>query len=176
MTESMDVTATPPAPGHVLRWVPGQPQYDSRPDTLVHSLRVGTLIGDIVAELVTRMTQHDISKTQPPEVEVFDRMTPRLKTLTYGTDEYRASLAEMGPALQHHYANNRHHPEHFAGGMSGMTLVDVVEMLCDWKAATERHTDGDLAKSLVIQRERFGLSDQTHAILWNTAREFGWLE
>ena len=44
-------------------------------------------------------------------------------------------------------------------GVNDMTLVDLVEMLADWKAATERHDDGDLAKSLEIQRERFGLSD-----------------
>jgi hypothetical protein len=57
-----------------------------------------------------------------------------------------------------------------------MTLVDVIEMLADWKAATERHEDGDLAKSLEIQRERFGLSDQLVAILRNTAEQFRWIE
>jgi hypothetical protein len=31
----------------------------------------------------------------------------------------------------------------------------LIEMLADWKAATERHHDGDLAKSLEIHRERF---------------------
>jgi len=49
-------------------------------------------------------------------------------------------------------------------------------MLADWKAATERHDDGDLAKSLEIQRERFGISDQLVAILRNTAEHFGWLD
>jgi Family of unknown function (DUF5662) len=54
-----------------------------------------------------------------------------------------------------------------------MTLVDLIEMLADWKAATERRDDGDLAKSLEIQQERFGLSDQVVAILRNTAERFG---
>jgi hypothetical protein len=48
-------------------------------------------------------------------------------------------------------------------------------MLADWKAATERMADGDLAKSLEIQRERFGLSDQLVAILRNTAQAYGWV-
>lgn len=59
--------------------------------------------------------------------------------------------------------------------INGMTLVDLIEMLADWRAATERHNDGDLGKSLRIQRNRFGISDQLDEILWNTAREFGWL-
>jgi hypothetical protein len=47
-------------------------------------------------------------------------------------------------------------------------------MLADWKAATERHSDGDLAKSLNIQQERFALGDQLLGILRNTADHFGW--
>jgi len=82
----------------------------------------------------------------------------------------------MGEGLTHHYEANRHHPGHFDDGVNGMTLVDVIEMLADWKAATERHADGDLAKSLEIQRERFSLCDQLGAILRNTAEHFGWLD
>jgi len=81
----------------------------------------------------------------------------------------------MGEGLAHHYENNRHHPEHFADGVAGMTLVDVAEMLADWKAATERVKDGDLTRSLKIQQERFGLSDDLVSILRNTAEHFGWL-
>ncbi|GAA2159282.1 hypothetical protein [Glycomyces lechevalierae] len=50
-----------------------------------------------------------------------------------------------------------------------------IEMLADWKAATERHADGDLARSLEIQKDRFGISDQLAQILENTAREMGWI-
>lgn len=149
--------------------------YDSAADTLKHSLRVGELMGQPIKELVDRSVQHDRSKTEVPEKETFDRVTPQLKALTYGSDEYKAALADMGPALAHHYSANRHHPEHFTGGVNNMTLVDLVEMLADWKAATERHADGDLAKSLEIQRERFGMSDQLLQVLANTACFYGWL-
>lgn len=149
--------------------------YDSRADTLIHSQRVGELLVQVVTELLRRSTCHDRSKTQPPEVEVFDEFTPKLKHTAYGSDEYKSYLAAMGEGLAHHYASNRHHPEHFERGVDDMTLVDVVEMLADWKAATERHADGDLAKSLRIQRERFGISDQLWSILWNTAQTLRWL-
>lgn len=52
--------------------------------------------------------------------------------------------------------------------LRGMNLVDVLEMLCDWKAASIRHNDGDILKSLEIQKTRFGISDELYQILRNT--------
>lgn len=150
--------------------------YDSTSDTLKHSLRVGALMGDPIKELIDRSVRHDLSKTEDPELKIFNEYTPKLKTTTYGSPEYKAHLAGMAEALAHHYANNRHHPEHFSSGVTGMTLVDLLEMLADWRAATERHADGDLRASLEIQRERFGISDQLAQILENTAAHFGWLD
>lgn len=155
---------------------PTQQPYDSRRETLEHSQRVGELMVQVVHELLDRSTCHDRSKTLPPEVEVFDEYTPKLKHSTYGSDEYRSFLAGMGAGLDHHYAANRHHPEHFPDGVNDMTLADLVEMLADWKAATERHDDGSLSRSLEIQQKRFGLSDQLVGILWNTAKRCGWLD
>jgi hypothetical protein len=151
--------------------------YDSTGDTLRHSLRVGELIVDVIGQLCERSVHHDLSKTEPPEVEAFDEHSPRLAHLVYGSDEYRAELRAMRPAVEHHYQVNRHHPEHFADGVDGMTLVDLVEMLADWKAAGERHAGNDigLRASLEIQRERFGLSDQLLRILGNTAEHLGWI-
>lgn len=150
-------------------------EYDSTADTLKHSRRVGELMGELIKELVDRSTRHDLSKTEAPEKAIFDEFTPRLKTSTYGSEEYKGFLDAMGEGLEHHYAHNRHHPEHFDNGVNDMTLVDLVEMLADWKAATERHEDGDLAKSLDIQKDRFEITDQLAQILHNTARSFGWL-
>jgi hypothetical protein len=151
--------------------------YDSTADTLKHSLRVGELMGQPIKELVERSVQHDRSKTEDPELATFNKYMPKLRNSTYGSDEYKGFLAAMAEGLAHHYANNRHHPEAFGeAGVNGMTLVDLIEMLADWKAATERHADGSLAKSLTIQQERFGLSPQLVQILTNTAEWFGWLD
>lgn len=58
--------------------------------------------------------------------------------------------------------------------VDGMSLLDVVEMLCDWKAATERHADGSITKSIQINKARFNISDQLASILENTRKEMGW--
>jgi len=148
--------------------------YDSTQDTLDHIAKVQWRLRQIRDDLSLRGDAHDQSKLQSPEKEVFDAVTPKLKGLTYGSDEYKAALVEMGAALTHHYANNSHHPEHFKNGINGMTLLDVIEMLCDWKAATERVAGGDFAKSLEINRTRFAISDQLASIFENTRREMRW--
>lgn len=150
--------------------------YDSAPDTLWHSLRVAELMGELIKELLDRSVHHDLSKTREPERAAYDEIVPQLRAATYGSAEYQALSDAMGEGLRHHYANNRHHPEYFADGINGMTLVDLVEMLADWKAATERTiSPGDLSESLMINRERFDIAPQLMGILVNTARHFGWL-
>ncbi len=148
--------------------------YDSTPDTLAHIKRVNALLLEAASELLKRAAVHDSSKLVDPEKAIFDEFTPKLKGSTYGSEEYKGFLESMKSGLDHHYAENSHHPEHYLTGVDGMNLFDVLEMLLDWKAATERHADGDIRKSLVINKDRFKLSDQTVSILDNTIRFLGW--
>lgn len=149
--------------------------YDSTEDTLTHIDRVRSLLRDMADDLDRRAKRHDRTKLMPPEKPIFDEFTPKLKEATYGSDEYKGFLAEMKVALDHHYAHNSHHPEHYSAGIRGMDLLDVVEMICDWKAATERHANGNLARSIVQNQERFGYSEDLKAILVNTAARMGWI-
>lgn len=149
--------------------------YDSTADTLKHIKRVNELMGMAARELIRRGNSHDDSKLKDPEKPEFDRLTPILKTLTYGSDEYKASLQELQVALKHHYNHNSHHPEFFGDLLvDGMDLFDVIEMFFDWKAATERMDTGDIYKSIEINKVRFKMSDQLCAIFENTARRLGW--
>ncbi len=122
-----------------------------------------------------RAHEHDQSKLVEPEVSVFDQYTPLLATTTYGSDEYRQHLGGMVQALDHHYRVNDHHPQHFSFGVEDMNLMQVLEMLCDWKAATMRHADGDLARSIELNAERFAYGQRFKDLLTNTARALGWI-
>ena len=148
--------------------------YDSTNDTVNHIARVRSLMAQMQHNLHVRGTVHDDSKLKSPEKEIFDVMTPKLKACTYGSDEYKGFLAEMKVALDHHYAANTHHPEHYKEGIRGMDLLDLIEMFCDWKAATERHADGSLEKSIQINQKRFNYSDDIKAIFENTRVRIGW--
>lgn len=148
--------------------------YDSTEDTLKHIETVRGFVLDAVRNLINRAVDHDQSKLLEPEKSMYDEFTPKLRELAYGSDEYRECLKQMGVALKHHYENNSHHPEHYLGGINDMSLFDVVEMLADWKAAGMRHADGDMSKSLEINRGRFGISDQLFRIIRNTVEEMDW--
>jgi hypothetical protein len=142
--------------------------YDSRQDTLQHIEQVRHFMDKVIADLIARAACHDASKLESPEKDVFDEFTPRLKSSTYGSEEYKEYLQAMGGALKHHYAKNSHHPEHRPNGIKGMSLVDLLEMLCDWKAATLRHANGDIRRSIEQNQQRFGYSDELKGILFNT--------
>lgn len=51
-----------------------------------------------------------------------------------------------------------------------MNLIDIMEMLCDWLAATHRHDTGDIMVSLEKNQERFGYSDELKQIMINTVK------
>jgi hypothetical protein len=171
----------------------------SEVQTKEHIKQVQLLISKVIEELEIRKLNHDKSKLEEPEKSIFDIYTSKLKGTTYNSKEYKQYLKEMKPALDHHYANNRHHPEYFSriyictncrtkyihlptecetcchtesfervNDVSEMNLIDIIEMICDWKAATLRHDDGDINKSIEINQKRFNYSDDIKQIFQNT--------
>ena len=151
-------------------------EHDSRVDTLTHISKVGARIDEIREILNRRAALHDRSKLEEPEKSAYDALMAYKSShdMVYGSPEYSEGLKILGPALDHHYQCNSHHPQHYPNGIDGMSLLDLVEMLADWKAAGERYKDGSIAQSLEHNRTRFGISDQLYAILENTVRELGW--
>lgn len=202
-----------------------QPEQATNAETWKHIDLVMQLLAGAQIELMRRQFTHDRSKLAPPEVSTFTEYTPKLAASTYGSDEYKQFLHEMKPALDHHYAKNRHHPEFHAEGysdkvskmfaqidklerligdeqlwgmltassklevietlkeqikfledeikastsrVSSMNLFDLLEMLIDWYAATKRHNDGNIHRSIEINRDRFNMSDQLVQIFLNT--------
>ncbi len=149
--------------------------YDSSEDTQKHIDRVEELLLGAVAELLKRGIEHDASKLLPPEKEYFDKYTPELTNLVFGTPEYKESCQRLKPALDHHFSKNSHHPQFYGEeGINGMNLFDIVEMFFDWKASGERNSTGNIYKSIDINAERFGISKQLKKILINTAKYLGY--
>lgn len=148
-------------------------KYSSIPKTREHIKNVSDSIHTVIEFLKLRAVLHDMTKLAPPELEYFDKYTPMLKTLTYGSDEYKQALKDLKPALDHHYAKNRHHPEYFENGIDGMNLVDIIEMFSDWFSAVKRMKDGDIYKSIDISAKRFNISPQLVSILKNSVELFG---
>jgi hypothetical protein len=137
-------------------------------ETLKHIRQVAKNLNVFIKELLIRGEYHDLSKLEHPEVQLFTELTPRLSSCEYGSGDYKGFIEELGPALEHHYRNNRHHPEFWQNGIESMNLVDILEMFCDWAASTQRTKEGSLHKSLPINAERFKMSPQLVKIFRNT--------
>ena len=143
---------------------------ECRVETQKHIEKVRKYIRFFTDRLTTRGELHDASKLGEEELPYFAEHTERLNEIEYGSDEYKAELEALKPALDHHYAVNRHHPQHFPAGVSDMSLIDLVEMIADWKASSSRTQAGNLLKSIEINAKRFNIDDQLTQILINTAK------
>lgn len=144
---------------------------DSAPITLRHIHAVQRLLWKVIDELGARSLAHDASKLEEPERSGWDRYSVEMAGHPYGSDEWRTGKERFRWLTEWHVAHNQHHPEHFRSGIRGMSLVDLIEMLCDWCAAGQQYPDNQgLAHSIDFNQKRFGYSDELKAILLNTAR------
>lgn len=141
-------------------------------ETYKHVKKVQKNLNLFIVDLVSRGENHDNSKFEDPELSVFAEHTPKLAKTEYGSLEYKELLSQVKPAIDHHYSKNRHHTEHWPNGINDMTLVDLLEMLADWKAATDRNKDGNIRKSIEINSEKYKISPQLRQIFENTVREY----
>ena len=117
---------------------------------------------------------HDQSKFEDVEFLPYSEVIDEFAKYPYGSPERDKLYASIKPASEHHFKNNRHHPEYFSNGIEGMNLVDLIEMLVDWKSATQNHPaiPGDLKKSIEIASKKYNISPQLTRVLYNTAIDF----
>jgi hypothetical protein len=98
----------------------------------------------IVEERMSKKKLERIMKTRKLILKVARDLMERAiyhdeSSLSEEENEKKVGLIEM---YQHHWHCNRHHPEHYSDGVSAMTLVDVIEMLCDWVIEGHEKTNG----------------------------------
>jgi len=122
---------------------------------------------------------HDMSKYQWVEAEAFAR-TSYPRESDYGSDAYKESLGSVAKSLVHHYAHNSHHPQYYllkdediedGQAYNRMCALDRIEMVCDWRAACRKHITGDIYKSIEINKERFGYTQDDYEWIKSLADE-----
>ncbi len=146
--------------------------------TTEHKVRVLFNIIDLINaldypdkwKLYKRGLIHDFSKYRWTEASLLARVIFKLKGSTYGSKEYKETLKFLKPMTDSHYKKNRHHPEYHKNGIKDMTEIDKLEMIADWQAATQRHGNGDLFKSIEINQSRFNYNDETKEWLISMAK------
>lgn len=138
--------------------------------TLLHKFHVAKFMLWFAIRLTWRAVFHDVSKFSPGEIAGFVKVIHKLKKCTYGSEEYKKMCEAIKPSLDLHYKRNPHHPEYYADGINDMELIDIVELLCDWRAAVLRHEDGDINKSIETNEKRFKISPQLTSIFKNSIK------
>jgi hypothetical protein len=140
-----------------------------------HIHAVQRFMGEVTRSLTRRAKVHDASKLVPPESEWIEEHIRRFEGLEYGSPEFNALWEEQkdSPLFRHHQAANSHHPGFYISGVDGMSLLDIMEALADWKAAADEHGNS-LESSIRINAAKFNISEQLTAVLQNTRMELNW--
>jgi hypothetical protein len=117
---------------------------------------------------------HDDSKFGKDEFPIYASMMDEFAANPFGTAGYFKAKEAISEATDRHFAANRHHPEHFQDGIEGMTLIDILEMLADWKAATMNHPEkpGCMVRSLDYAVKKYKITPQLATILLNTIDQY----
>lgn len=136
-----------------------------------HIHRVQHLMYRLTRELQDRCERHDKSKLEEPEKSGFEAMDAE-PYYPYGSPEYFDKLERYRPILEHHYKFNSHHPEHYAGFIGEMDLIDILEMLCDWASRRDGLSIDETITLVEQQSERFHLPSILSSILLNTLKRY----
>ena len=142
-------------------------QIDTEEYIKGHISRVRKHINIFVQLLLKRAINHDKSKLEEPELSWWKEMDKEPR-YPYGSEEYKQKIKRWDKVFKHHYKYNRHHPEHYEYGVSEMTLVDIVEMMCDWLGYKDTITISEALKVCDEQMRRYNIPDGIRQIIFNT--------
>lgn len=132
-----------------------------------HISRVRRHINTFIQLLIRRAENHDKSKLEEPELSWWKEMDKEPR-YPYGSEEYKQKIKRWNKVFKHHYQYNRHHPEHYEYGVSEMTLIDIVEMMCDWLGYKDTTTVTEALKVCDEQMVRYDISEELRQIIFNT--------
>ena len=142
-------------------------QIDTEEYIKGHISRVRKHMNTFVQLLLKRAINHDKSKLEEPELSWWKEMDKEPR-YPYGSEEYKQKIKRWNKVFKHHYQYNRHHPEHYEYGVSEMTLIDIVEMMCDWLGYKDTTTVTEALKVCDEQMARYDISEELRQIILNT--------
>jgi len=144
-------------------------------DLLIHISEVKENIASIRNDLEKRGIAHDRSKFETFEFDSFAKTRQKFKTVDFGTKEYQECVDEIKPAIDHHYAANRHHTAYHFNGFNDMNLIDILEMLADWKAASRRSPGLRFVDSLPGAYRKYDIPENMQKHIESTLTYLGWI-
>jgi hypothetical protein len=125
-----------------------------RKDIMLHKEKVSLNIKRIMDELYGRQLSHDNDKIVNDAIfEPYDKYSDRLRSLKFGSVEYNQLLNnELSEAIDIHSQNRHHFNSNQYKQEYHIDLVDLLEHICDVRAALERnleYTDEQIRDKLI---------------------------
>lgn len=149
---------------------------------LRHVTLLAHAMAHVTGDLEARARIHDLSKLTGAELPGFARLSAAVRGLKYGTQEYRDAMAEHKAVGDAHANGNSHHPEYHlqtCADRSPTTMgwLDIVEMVCDWWAASRTYgPGGDFRRSVHVGLDRWDWSTHQQWLINQVARTLRELE
>lgn len=160
-------------------YVRHNPNYNAEESQIIHVFAHKDMINHylslITTDIINKASVHDDSKLHGDEKKYFIKsLKDTYPSSNYLDEEYIESMKQenLSLALKFHYSLNDHHPEHHENGIEDMDLVQILEMLVDWKVGGLGIYNGDIFESIQKNKDRFGIDDQLVKILINTAKKY----
>ena len=150
-------------------------EFEVLTDILRHISEVAENLEDIIHDLRKRGISHDRTKLEELEFDSFVKTQPKFKKVNYGSKEYQECVEAIKPAIEHHYQSNRHHTGFHKNGFADMNLLDILEMLADWKAASRRNPDLSFKESLPKAFEKYNIPENMQKHIIATLEYLRWL-
>lgn len=150
-------------------------EFDFLCDTILHVGEVAENLEVCASNLRQRGFAHDRTKFKALEFDAFVSTREKFKKANFGTPEYQACIDIIKPAVDSHYANNSHHTGYYQNGIKDMSLLDILEMVCDWKAANRRSPDLDFDESINRCVKKYNISPELEKIIRTTLQQLSWL-
>lgn len=104
-------------------------------DQVQHVQILQKLVLQFVNDIMKESIEHDTSKWGDVEYTTFVNSRKDLNNSKNGTDaNYQKNLTSE--AIQHHYKNNKHHPEYWKDKENSMPVEEIIIMFFDWASRT----------------------------------------
>ena len=122
-------------------------------------------IDTLTEKLKQRAKAHDASKLKEPELTQYTEAEEKLENFKPGSKSYLTFARKEDIILSKHYSKNPHHVEHFKNGFNDMTILDLVDVLTDWRLDCG---DEDWNKFVDDRKDYYKMSDQLVDIFKNS--------
>lgn len=142
-------------------------------EILRHNGIVSHLLRQLARKLEERADLHDNSKFNWDELEGFIEFKALARVHPFGTEAYYQAQEKYKPAIDLHMSRNPHHPEYYGGDLNKMSLIDFMEMICDWTGATITYARLNFEEGLEVQKQEFDIQPHHLYLIRLIAKELG---